>query len=200
MIVRQERADDELELAALIDAAFGDTETSEFTAKIRASAGYVPELTFVADDGGELVGFTMLSYVNAGERNVLILTPMAVRPDRQRTGVGKQVVRAAIAAADAREEPVLLVEGVPSYYPQFGFRSASELGFERPDPRIPEAAWMALPLTRLGSGRRGARRLSRLLPAAAECLSCPRSKASGARSRPSSRDGASSMSRSTTFG
>ena len=147
MIVRQERAGDERELAALIDAAFGDAETSELTARIRASAGYVPELTFVADDDGELVGFTMLSHVTAGEREVLILTPMAVRPDRQRAGVGKQVVRAAIAAADARGEPVVLVEGVPSYYPQFGFRSASELGFERPDPRIPEAAWMALPLT-----------------------------------------------------
>ena len=146
MIVRQERAADERELAALIAAAFGDTETSEFTARIRASPGYVPELTFVADDAGELVGFTMLSYVTAGGRNVLILTPMAVRPDRQRAGVGKQVVRAAIAAADARGEPVLLVEGVPSYYPQFGFRSASELGFERPDARIPEPAWMALPL------------------------------------------------------
>jgi putative acetyltransferase len=147
VIVRPERAEDEQELAALIDAAFDDTETSVFTAEIRASRGYVPELTFVADDDGELVGFTMLSYVTAGERDVLILTPMAVRPDRQRAGVGKQVVRAAIAAAEARHEPVVLVEGVPSYYPQFGFRSASELGFERPDPRIPEAAWMALPLT-----------------------------------------------------
>jgi putative acetyltransferase len=147
VIVRPERAQDEHELAALIDAAFGDTETSAFTARIRASPGYVPELTFVADDGGELVGFTMLSHVTAGEDNVLILTPMAVRPDRQRTGVGKQVVQAAIAAAEARGEPVLLVEGVPSYYPQFGFRSASKLGFGRPDPRIPEAAWLALPLT-----------------------------------------------------
>ncbi len=146
MIVRQQRAGDEHELAALIDAAFGDTETSVFTRRIRESPGYVPELTFVADDGGELVGFTMLSYVRAGTREVLILTPMAVRPDRQRGGVGKQVVRAAVAAADARGEPVILVEGVPSYYPQFGFRSASALGFERPDPRIPEAAWMALPL------------------------------------------------------
>jgi len=147
MIVRPERADDERELAALIDAAFGDTETSEFAARIRAAAGYVPELTFVAEDAGELVGFTMLSHVSAGERDVLILTPMAVRPDRQRRGVGKKVVRAAIAAADARGELVVLVEGVPSYYPQFGFRSAGELGFERPDARIPEAAWMALPLT-----------------------------------------------------
>ena len=146
MIVRQERPDDERELAALIDAAFGDTEASLFAARIRASRGYVPELTFVADDDGELVGFTMLSYVVAGERDVLILTPMAVRPDRQRTGVGKQVVRAAIAAADARGEPVVLVEGVPSYYPQFGFGSARKLGFESPDPRIPDAAWMALPL------------------------------------------------------
>jgi len=146
VIVRPERAEDERELAALIDAAFADGETSVFTARIRSSPGYVPELTFVADDEGELVGFTMLSYVTAGEGEVLILTPMAVRPDRQRVGVGKQVVRAAIATADARAEPVVLVEGVPSYYPQFGFRSAGELGFERPDPRIPEAAWMALPL------------------------------------------------------
>jgi putative acetyltransferase len=146
VIVRQERPDDEPELAALIDAAFGDTETSMFTARIRASRGYVPELTFVADEDGELVGFTMLSYVAAGERDVLILTPMAVRPDRQRTGVGKQVVRTAIAAADARGEPVVLVEGVPSYYPQFGFVSAATLGFGPPDPRIPDAAWMALPL------------------------------------------------------
>jgi putative acetyltransferase len=146
VIVRHERAGDERELAALIDAAFGDTETSSFTAAIRASPRYVPELTFVADDGGELVGFTMLSYVTAGEGDVLILTPMAVRPDRQRAGIGKRVVRAAIAAADARGEPVMLVEGVPAYYPQFGFRSASALGFERPNPRIPEAAWMALPL------------------------------------------------------
>jgi putative acetyltransferase len=146
VIVRQERPEDERELAALIDAAFGDTETSTFTARLRASPGSVPELTFVAEDDRELVGFTMLSYVAAGGRDVLILTPMAVRPDRQRQGVGRQVVRAAIAAAEARREPVVLVEGVPSYYPQFGFRPARELGFESPDPRIPDAAWMALPL------------------------------------------------------
>jgi putative acetyltransferase len=147
VIVRQERPEDERELAELIDAAFGDVETSAFTARIRASPGYVPELTFVAEEGAELVGFTMLSYVKAGQRDVLILTPMAVRPDRQRAGVGKRVVRAALAAAEARREPVVLVEGVPSYYPQFGFESATALGFDAPDPRIPDAAWMALRLT-----------------------------------------------------
>jgi putative acetyltransferase len=155
VIVRPERPDDDEEIAALIDAAFGDTETSAFTAALRASDGYVPDLTFVAEDNGRIVGFTMLSYVRLEHRRVLILTPMAVRPDRQRQGVGKTVVRAAIGAADARDEPLLLVEGVPSYYPQFGFRRATELRIERPHPRIPDAAWMALPLSTYDPSLRG---------------------------------------------
>jgi putative acetyltransferase len=155
VIVRPERPEDEHELARLIDAAFGDTVTSEFTARLRSSPGYVPELTFVAEDAGDVLGFTMLSYVRLGGRRILILTPMAVRPDRQRAGIGKAVVRAAIAAADARDEPLLLVEGVPSYYPQFGFRSATDLGLEKPDPRIPDPAWMALPLSAYDPSLRG---------------------------------------------
>jgi putative acetyltransferase len=155
VIVRQERPEDEAELARLIDAAFADTETSAFTAQLREWEGHVPELTFVAEEEGELVGFTMLSYVPLGDRRVLILTPMAVRPDRQRQGVGKAVVRAALAAADARGEPLVLVEGVPSYYPQLGFRSATALGIERPDPRIPDAAWLAAPLSAYDGTWRG---------------------------------------------
>lgn len=106
------------ELARVIDAAFGDTETSEFTQELREWEGYVPELTFVAEDGGA-------------------------------------VVRAALAAADERGEPLVLVEGVPSYYPQFGFQPALSLGLLRPDERIPEAAWMAAPLAAYDPAVRG---------------------------------------------
>ena len=170
MIIRRERPDDVAEIARVIDAAFGDTETSAFTQQLRDSVGYVPELTFVAEDvelsgprtgtvpvlgPDTIVGFTMLSYVAVEERPVLILTPMAVRPDRQREGVGKAVVRAALAAADERGEPLVLVEGVPSYYPQLGFRPALELGLLRPDERIPEAAWMAAPLRAYDPALRG---------------------------------------------
>ncbi len=59
------------------------------------------------------------------------------------------------AAAHERSEPLILVEGVPSYYPQFGFRSATELGLLRPDERIPEAAWLALPLRAYDPALRG---------------------------------------------
>jgi putative acetyltransferase len=155
VIIRREQPADAAEIALLIDAAFGDTTTSVFTQALRRSEGYVPELTFAAEEDGSIVGFTMLSYVALEDLRVLILTPMAVRPDRQRRGVGTAVVRAAIAAADERGEPLLLVEGVPAYYPRFGFGSATALGLEKPDDRIPEEAWLALPLEAYDASVRG---------------------------------------------
>jgi putative acetyltransferase len=158
LVVRQERPEDERAISEVIETAFDDASVAEFTDKIRASAGYVPQLTFVGEEDGEVVGFTMLSYVGLDGGpvdRVLTLTPVAVRPDRQRQGIGTAVVRAAIKAADDRGEPVILVEGVPAYYPRFGFVSATELGLERPDERIPDEAWLALPLRTYDPALRG---------------------------------------------
>ena len=108
---------------------------------IRASAGYVPELAFVAEDerrGGRAT--RMLSYVElaGSDRQLLELAPLAVTPERQREGIGSALTRAALAAADARGEPLVLVLGHPGYYVRFGFRRSDELGLEPPQP-----AWHA---------------------------------------------------------
>ncbi|HWG57373.1 MAG TPA: N-acetyltransferase [Gaiellaceae bacterium] len=155
--LRLERPADVDEVARVIEAAFGDAAVAAFAARIRSSRGFVPDLAFVAEEDGEIVGHTMLSEVGleGSERPLLTLTPVSVRPDRQRRGIGSALVRAALAAADGRREPLVLVEGIPAYYPRFGFRSATEMGLERPDPRIPDAAWMAVPLTRYDPSLRG---------------------------------------------
>lgn len=156
VVVRPERPEDTGEIAAVVAAAFDDEGVAALAAEIRASDGYVPDLAFVAEDAGRVVGFTMLSRVALEDgRPLLCLTPMAVRPDRQRQGVGAALVRTALAAAEQRGEPLVLVEGVPAYYPRFGFRSATALGLERPDDRIPDAAWMALPLGAYDAAIRG---------------------------------------------
>ena len=156
LTIRPERPEDAEAIAAVVTSAFGDASVAEFTAAIRSSPGYEPELTFVGEDDGDLVGFTMLSRLALEDgRRLLVLTPMAVRPDRQRQGIGVALVKAAIAAADARGEPLLLVEGVPAYYPRFGFSSATGLGLLRPDDRIPESAWLALPLRAYDPAIRG---------------------------------------------
>ena len=156
-MIRPERAGDWAEIEALIDAAFGERETSAFAGRIRASPGYLPDLSFVTEEDGEIVAHTMLSRIRleGPDVDVLVLTPMSVRPDRQRQGVGRALVEAVLAAADERGEPLVLVEGIPSYYPKLGFRSAAALGLERPDPTIPDAAWMVRTLSAYDPALRG---------------------------------------------
>jgi putative acetyltransferase len=158
LVVRRERPEDEREISDVVAAAFGDASVAEFTESIRASPGFVPELTFVGEEDGRIAGYCMLSYVGLDGGPVdrlLMLTPVAVRPGRQRQGVGTAVVRAAVSAADERGEPLVLVEGIPAYYPRFGFMSATALGLARPDERIPDQAWLALPLSAFDPSIRG---------------------------------------------
>lgn len=156
-MIRREGPGDWAEIEGVIDAAFGDRETSAFAGRIRASPGYVPDLSFVTEENGAIVAHTMLSRVRleGPDVDVLILTPMSVRPDRQRQGVGRALVEVVLAAADERGEPLVLVEGIPSYYPKLGFRSATELGLDRPDPTVPEAAWMVRTLSAYDPALRG---------------------------------------------
>jgi putative acetyltransferase len=67
---------------------------------------------------------------------------MSVRPDRQRIGVGTRLIWDALGRAEAAGEPAVLVEGIPGYYPRFGFERASALGFVPPNPEIPDEAFM----------------------------------------------------------
>jgi putative acetyltransferase len=114
---------------------------------IRDSPGYVPELSLVAEEDGEVVGHVILSYVNLDDgRPLLELGPIAVLPERQGEGIGGMLVRAGLAAADARGEPLVLLLGHPTYYPRFGFVSASALGLLPPNPELPDEAWMVHPL------------------------------------------------------
>ncbi len=147
-IVREERPEDFDAIAAVVEAAFGKPEEARMIDEIRRSGGYVPELSFVAELAGRVVGHTMLSYVRleGSPRRLLELAPMAVHPAHQRQGIGSALAHAALAAADELGEPLVLVLGHPTYYPRFGFRRASELGLVPPSAEIPDEAFMAVPL------------------------------------------------------
>jgi len=95
---------------------------------------YVPELSFVAEEDGCVVGHVMNTWNwidETGER-VLQLSPLGVVPAHQRRGHGSELVRASLDAVRALGEPLLLVEGDPAYYGRFGFVRADELGLLPP--------------------------------------------------------------------
>ena len=105
---------------------------------LRASPAWIPELSLVAvDPGGDVVGPRRVHQGTVGAAPVLALGPLSVRPDRQRSGVGKALVHAVLGAADALGEPLVALLGSTAYYPRFGFRLASEYGIT---PKHPEWA------------------------------------------------------------
>jgi putative acetyltransferase len=147
VVIRPECEADHGAIADVVRGAFvrHPDEVALFVERIRASDEFVPELALVAEDSSGVVAHVMLSWVGVegGSRaKILNLTPMSVRPDRQRMGVGSRLICDALGRAEAAGEPAVLVEGIPAYYPRFGFEPAGPLGFIPPNPKIPIEAFM----------------------------------------------------------
>ncbi len=146
-VIRSEETADHEAIEAVVRAAFArhPDEVALLVERIRASENFVPELALVAEDSSGVIGHVMLSWVgveNGSRDRILDLTPMSVRPDRQLRGVGSGLIRAVLGRAEAAGEPAVIVEGIPAYYPRFGFERASPLGFVAPFASIPDAAFM----------------------------------------------------------
>jgi putative acetyltransferase len=136
---------------ALSMHAFGDNpQIGKLLDLLHNSWAWEDELSFVAERDGELVGHVLFThaFLDTPEEvlDVLLLSPIGVRPDLQGTGIGGDLIRTALAALALRSEPLVFLEGHPGYYPRFGFRKAGELGFIAPSVRIPAAAFMVYPL------------------------------------------------------
>ena len=147
VVIRLERDSDHSTIAEVVRAAFvrHPDEVATFVERIRASEEFIPELALVAEDASGVIAHVMLSWVGVegGSRaRIINLTPMSVRPDRQRMGVGSQLIWEVLGRAERAGEPAVLVEGIPGYYPRFGFESAIALGFISPSPTIPDEAFM----------------------------------------------------------
>ena len=127
----------------VVSAAFGEPPDGRVVRMMRAlRAGGAARASLVAVADEELVGHVGLSrgWVDARRElvEVLVLSPLSVRPDLQRQGIGTALVAAALATAEDRSSPAVFLEGSPDYYGRRGFSSASALGFGRPSTRIPD--------------------------------------------------------------
>ena len=94
-------------------------------------------------DGGEVVGHVIVSRSALEDRSpVAVLSPLAVRPDVQRTGIGRSLVDAVCDLADGAAEPCVLLQGNPAYYGRLGFEPSSSVGItmDLPDWAPPAAA------------------------------------------------------------
>jgi len=133
LLIRRERPEDAEVVDTVTRAAFGRELEPSLLARLRRDDGWLPELSLVAVESGEVVGHVVCTRGFVGDAPVVGLGPISVRPDHQRCGVGHALIHAVLGAAEATGEPLVALLGDPVFYRRFGFIPASEAGIDSPD-------------------------------------------------------------------
>jgi predicted N-acetyltransferase YhbS len=123
---------DEQALENLLDAAFGPDRHRRTAYRIRAGMAPVDALSFAAFDGPTLVGSVQSWPVAVGDTPLVLVGPVAVAPDRQRSGIGRMLMTRLIEAAP---DAAMAMIGDPEYYGRFfGFTAEATADWDVPGP------------------------------------------------------------------
>jgi putative acetyltransferase len=142
-MIRHATSADHEAIHNVVHAAFGQADEADLVERLRSAGDVMFEL--VEEDGGEIVGHVLYSRLWADSVHLYAaLAPLAVRPDRQRGGVGKRLTTASIETAKEFGAHAVIVLGHPEYYPKFGFSVAAAAKVKSPYSGNP--AFMALAL------------------------------------------------------
>lgn len=147
--VREEQSDDVDAVRRVVAAAFGGEKMPELLDALRDSVAWLGTV-YVAEERDQIVA--AVAYTRAWLDTptklveVLVLSPLAVHPERQRDGVGSLLVKDTLRLVEDRPEPLVFLEGAPDFFGRLGFIAASELNFSAPSARIPASAFQVATL------------------------------------------------------
>ena len=103
-MIRHATPADQAAIRAVVHAAFGQADEADLVERLRAAGDVMFEL--VEEDGGEIVGHILYSRLWADSINLYAaLAPLSVRPDRQRSGVGKRLTAASLSQTSCAGTP-----------------------------------------------------------------------------------------------
>jgi predicted N-acetyltransferase YhbS len=119
-----ERPQDADAVERLVLRAFGPGRFAKAAERLREGRAPAPDLSFVAWDGGRLVGCVRLWTVKVGETPAIFLGPIAVEVSHRSHGLGAALIEQACAAtAEAGHDLIVLVGDMPFFGP-LGFTPA----------------------------------------------------------------------------
>lgn len=138
--IRPETQTDVAAVRAVNTAAFPTVAEADLVDRLRGRLE--PWISLVADAGG-VVGHILFTPVQIGAHTAMALGPMAVAPERQRSGVGSALVRAGLQACADAGHNLVFVLGHADYYPRFGFKPTHAFGISCEFQVPPEAFMVA---------------------------------------------------------
>ncbi|MGL3819872.1 GNAT family N-acetyltransferase [Sphingopyxis sp. R3-92] len=124
----------------LLDAAFGADRFGRTAYRLREGSAAVPDLSFALVEGGLLIGtiqcWPVVHQAADGAATPLVMVgPVAVRPDVQRGGHGRALMAHMLDAAETRADGALMMIGDPEYYGRFfGFDADATGAWDLPGP------------------------------------------------------------------
>jgi len=146
--IRRERPEDIAVIRTVNETGFDQRTEADIIDALRDVCPDV--LSLVAESDGEVVGHILFSPVTIEDgsqsRQGMGLAPVAVTPDRQRQGIGSELVQAGLEILRKQGCPFIIVLGHPDFYPRFGFVPAFRHGLRCQWEGVTDAAFMVLVL------------------------------------------------------
>jgi putative acetyltransferase len=147
--IRPEEAPDIPAISEIHRSAFGGDTEAMIVDAVRASPGFIRDLSLVAVKDRRVVGHILLSLIRietgTSSSPALALAPIAVLPGCQKRGIGSLLVEEGLRRCRELGHSIVVVVGEPSFYTRFGFTPARARGLEAPFP-VPDEAFMVLEL------------------------------------------------------
>ncbi len=151
IIIRTETEDDYDQVREVNFQAFGNREDeASLVGRIRKSKFFVPQLSIVAELEKEIVGHLLMSKAEVRneekKQTVIVLAPIAVKPDHQKQGIGKHLIAEGLRRCNELGYDIVMLIGHPTYYPKFGFKPARAFGLELKQFDVPDEVFMVCEL------------------------------------------------------
>lgn len=152
--IRQETETDFAEVYELNKTAFEQDTEANLVGLLRKSNAFIPALSLVAIVDNSVVGHILFTKIiikdnNGKESDSLALAPMAVRPDLQKQGIGRQLIMQGLNKAKELGHKSVIVLGHEHYYPKFGFVPADKWKINSPYD-VPANVFMGIELVNDG--------------------------------------------------
>ncbi|MFV0626055.1 MAG: GNAT family N-acetyltransferase [Alphaproteobacteria bacterium] len=118
--------------------------------ELRKHPDFIPELTFVIEVDGKVVGSIFYSYskvvdINGQEYKTISFGPVSIIPHLHRQGLGRKLISHSIEAAKKAGHRAIFIGGFKYHYAPYGFEGTKKYQISMPDGKY-YAGIMALPL------------------------------------------------------
>jgi putative acetyltransferase len=108
---------------------------------LRRNSDFIPELDFVAEKEGQIVG--QIAYSRGiirdeagSEKKVICFGPVSVLPAFQKRGIGSALIVHSADLARDMGYPAICIYGDPRYYSRFGFRCGEKYDIKTADDKF----------------------------------------------------------------